>query len=305
MARVRSRRAMPRKAGRTAFLRQLRAFLEEDHYREDLTTRSVIPASLRARATLSAQAPGVVSGVSVALLLLKDQGLRARARVKDGDRVRRGTPVLEIEGRARRILEVERTVLNLMTHLSGVASATARAVREARRVSPSFEVAATRKTLPGLRDLEKAAVIHGGGRPHRRDLSSAILLKNNHLALVPLAEAVRRARRAVGENGTVETEVRSLRQAREAARAGSDQLLFDNVSPVTARRWTRALETEGLRRGRLLEVSGGVRPSNIARYAATGVDRASLGALTHSAPALPMHLTVRPGKARRAAPTKH
>ncbi len=281
-------------SGRADRVRQLRAFLEEDHYREDLTTRTVIPPALRARATIRAQARGVVSGVAIALTLLRDQGLRARAEVKDGDRVRRGTVVIRLEGGAQRTLQVERTVLNLLSHLSGVATATAEAVGSARRARSGFEIAATRKTLPGLRDMEKAAVIHGGGNPHRRDLSSSILIKNNHLALVPLRLAVRRARQRVGEKGPVMVEVRSYAQAASAIRSGADQLLFDNVTPRAARRWVEGLRREGLRRGILLEVSGGIRPGTVGPYARTGVDRASLGYLTHSAPALPLHLTVTP-----------
>ena len=285
---------MRRESGRTTLRRQLRAFLEEDHYREDLTTDTLIPPTLRARARVSAQAPGVVSGVAVVLTLLRDQGLQARALVKDGDRVKRGTGVIEMEGKAQRILQVERTALNLLSHLSGVATTTAEAVQNAHRTRPGFAIAATRKTLPGLRDLEKAAVIHGGGIPHRRDLSSSILIKNNHLALVPLKAAVRRARDRVGPRGTVMVEVRSYPQAADAIRSGANQLLFDNVTPRTARRWAEGLQREGLRNGILLEVSGGIRPRTVGRFVSSGVDRASLGYLTHSAPVLPLHLTVAP-----------
>jgi nicotinate-nucleotide pyrophosphorylase (carboxylating) len=208
---------------------------------------------------------------------------------------------VRLEGDARRILAVERTLLNFLMHASGVATATAATVRRTKGASRPLSVLATRKTLPGLRDLEKAAVVHGGGRPHRRDLAAAILIKNNHLALVPVAEAVRRARQAARPGEPVEVEVRTARAAVAAARAGADRLLIDNASPARARAVVRALEAAGLRRGRRVELSGGITPERVAGYRSVGADDVSLGALTHSAPALPFHLVLRPARLRRPA----
>jgi len=178
-------------------------------------------------------------------------------------------------------------------HASGVATATARAVRAAGRSRGALRVLATRKTLPGLRDLEKAAVVHGGGRPHRRDLASAILVKNNHVALVGLEAAVARARRSARPGEPVEVEVASVGAARRAARAGADVLLIDNASPARARAIVRALERAGVRDRLRIELSGGLTAENLGRYRSVGADRASLGALTHSAAALPFHLRLR------------
>ena len=179
-------------------------------------------------------------------------------------------------------------------HASGVATETRRAVEGTRGARRPLEVWATRKTLPGLRDLEKAAVVHGGGRPHRRDLSDAVLIKNNHLALVPLSEAVARARARSRPGEPVEVEVRSAAQAVRAARAGANALLLDNLSPRTARQVVRSLERAGLRRGCWVELSGGITPGGVPRYRSVGADAVSLGGLTHSAPALPFHLLLRP-----------
>jgi nicotinate-nucleotide pyrophosphorylase (carboxylating) len=209
--------------------------------------------------------------------------------------------VLRLRGDARRILAAERTILNFVMHASGVASATRRAVDAARGAHPPLEVRATRKTLPGLRDLEKAAVVHGGGRPHRRDLSDAVLIKNNHLALVPLLEAVRRARARARPGERIEVEVRSRAQAVAAARAGAEVLLLDNVPPRVARAIVRALERSGLRRGCFIELSGGITPERVARYRSVGADAVSLGGITHSAPALPFHLTLRTDRLKRSA----
>lgn len=271
----------------------------------DVTSLAVVPASLRAVGVVESQADGVVSGVGVAVQLAREQGLRARPVVRDGEEIRRGQPLLLVGGNARRLLSTERTLLNLLTHLSGVATATHRVVRAARSGAPRIVVAATRKTLPGLRDLEKSAVVHGGGDPHRRDLSSAILLKNNHLALVPLGEAVSRARRRAPSRTPVIVEVSDLSSAREAAARGADRLLLDNLSPAEVRAVVRGLERAGLRRNVVVEVSGGITERNAASFARAGADVLSVGALTHSAPSLPIHLVLRaerPPSARSPPP---
>ncbi len=274
--------------------RLLRSYLAEDRAEQDITTEAVIPPRTRAQGILEAQESGVVSGLDAAQMLAEEVGLEVIRHVSDGSSVRRGTPLLTLRGDARRILSVERTLVNLVMHLSGVATETARMVRAVREVDPRFQVLATRKTLPGLRDLEKRAVVHGGGHPHRRDLASAILVKNNHLALVPLREAVRRARRRAGRSRELMVEVRSLPEAREAIRAGAHRILLDNLSPAGARQLIRALEREGLRDRVLLEVTGGVSHATVREYARTGADMASAGRLTHSARALSVHLVVSP-----------
>ncbi|HTP54478.1 MAG TPA: carboxylating nicotinate-nucleotide diphosphorylase [Thermoplasmata archaeon] len=275
--------------------RLVRTALAEDRVDRDRTTRALLPGPVRAVARVSAQARGTLSGMEAARAIAHRAGLTVRRARRDGDRIRPGSVVLELRGDARRILSVERTLLNFLMHASGVATATADAVA---RGGP-LAVWGTRKTLPGLRDLEKAAVGHGGGVPHRRDLAAALLVKNNHLALVPLPEAVRRARAAAGPGEPVEVEVRSARDAVRAARAGADVLLLDNQRPAAARSLVRALVRAGVRRGRRVELSGGITPATIRRYRGVGADRASLGALTHSAAAVPFHLTLRPAALRR------
>jgi nicotinate-nucleotide pyrophosphorylase (carboxylating) len=288
-----------RRSGRVPPADLARRTLAEDRYLEDRTSRAVVPANARAEGRIVAQSAGVLSGTAVAGAVAHAAGLRTRLLRSDGDRLRAGTVVMEVRGPARAVLAAERSILNVLTHASGVATATARAVRAARGARRRLEVWATRKTLPGLRDLEKAAVVHGGGRPHRRDLSDAILVKNNHLALVPLATAVGRARRAAARGERVQVEVRTPRQALRAARAGADALLIDNASPRRARAIVRALEAAGLRRGRWIELSGGITPATVGRYRRVGADAVSLGSLTHSAPALPFHLVLRPARLSR------
>jgi nicotinate-nucleotide pyrophosphorylase (carboxylating) len=275
--------------------RWLREVLHEDRTEDDLTTALLLPSGSTAVGCVEAQAPGIVAGIAVVVELLRMEHLRSLPRKADGDRVRRGTTVLEIEGDARRILAIERTLLNLLMHLSGVATMTAEARRRAGTGQAGGpEIYATRKTIPGLRDLEKWAVTLGGGRPHRRDLSDGILIKNNHLALLPLPVAVQRAQGPKGRGLPVEVEVRTGAQAVAAVRSGAIALLIDNASPAKVRAIVRTLERQDLRKGVHIEVSGGITPRTVHRYRATGADAASLGALTHSAPALPFHLTVTP-----------
>ncbi len=277
----------------------VRRALEEDRYRRDVTTRGLLAGHVRARGAVSAQASGVVSGLAAVSVAVRRLGLRTAQRLEDGARVRRGETVLVLEGDARRLLAVERTVLNVLMHASGVATKTARAVRAVRGSRPRLEIWATRKTLPGLRDLEKAAVVHGGGKPHRRDLSDAVLVKSNHLALVPLEEAVQRLRRRYGARRPIEVEVRTRAEALRAARTGVRRILIDNAGPRRSRAILRALERAGLRSGLWVELSGGITPENAGRYRAVGANALSLGGLTHSAPALPFHLRIAPSALRR------
>jgi len=281
-----------RRTRSTGFEALARRALAEDRASRDRTTRFVLDHPAVAEGRVVAQGSGVLSGVGAARAVARSQGLVVTKALRDGSRVRPGTVVLRLRGDVRRILSAERTLLNFLMHASGVATETRRAVDATRGARRPLEVWATRKTLPGLRDLEKAAVVHGGGRPHRRDLSDAVLIKNNHLAVVPLAEAVVRARARARPGERVQVEVRSRSEAIAAARAGADALLLDNLSPRTARAVVRSLERAGLRRGRWVELSGGITPDRVAAYRTVGADAVSLGGITHSAPALPFHLVL-------------
>jgi nicotinate-nucleotide pyrophosphorylase (carboxylating) len=282
------------RARHSALERLVRTALAEDRVGRDRTTRAVLPRAVPAEGLVLAQRRAIVSGTAAAGVAARAVGLRISRAVPDGTAVRPGEVVLSVRGDARAILRVERTMLNLLMHASGVATATARAVRAARGTRPALQVLATRKTLPGLRDLEKAAVVHGGGHPHRRDLADGILVKSNHLALVAVEEAVRRARRRARPNEPVEVEVRTVTEALRAARAGADALLLDNASPRRARSIVQALVAAGLRKNLSIELSGGITAERLPRYRSVGADTASLGSLTHSAPAASFHLRLRP-----------
>jgi len=275
-------------------LEKIREFLREDIGFGDVTSEALIPSGQRARARLFLREPGVVAGLDEASALFEMLGCSVKSRRRDGERVDEGEVLMEVEGPARALLSGERTAINIVAHMSGIATVTADVVLAVRVVSPDVRVAATRKTLPGLRELEKRAVVLGGGDTHRMRLDDCVLIKDNHLGLVPsVEEAVRRAREGVSFTRKIEVEVGSPAQAEEAAAAGADIVMFDNMTPAEIRRCLDHLDGKGLRQGRLFEASGGITAENAAEYAATGVDVISLGSLTHSVRSLDVKLEIR------------
>jgi len=261
-------------------IEDLLRFIREDAPWGDVTSETVVP-DVTCRAVVRAKSQGVVAGLSEARRLFEHFGVTVRERSADGRAVAPGTVLLDLDGPARAILLVERTALNIIGRMSGIATRTREAVEAVRAVSPDVRVAATRKTAPGLRALDKKAVILGGGDPHRYTLSDMVLIKDNHLALTPLAEAIRRAKKE-SLYRVVEVEVETVEDAVTAAGAGADIVLLDNMTPDTVREAVRALAGRGLRDRLTLEVSGGVGEDTLVGYAATGVDIISMGALTHT-----------------------
>ncbi len=269
----------------------LRAALAEDLGEAgDLTSQAVIPPAAEAEAQVVARAPGVVAGVAVSARVfeLVDERVEVELRTAEGARVTPGHVILELRGPARSLLAAERTALNLLGHLSGVATATRELVE--RVAGTGAAILDTRKTLPGLRALEKAAVRAGGGGNHRMGLFDAVLIKDNHITVAGSpAEAVRRARAHVGPEVTVEVEIESLEDLEPVLEAGADVVLLDNMSLDQMR---AAVERAA---GRcLLEASGGISADTVRAVAGTGVHRISVGRITHSAPALDVALDFRP-----------
>jgi nicotinate-nucleotide pyrophosphorylase (carboxylating) len=266
----------------------VRRALDEDVGSGDLTTQATVPAGVRARARITQKQPGVLYGLDAARLAfaLLDSGARFAALAEEGV-WRDGGPVLDIEGQAAALLSAERTALNLLQRLSGVATLTARYVEAVR--GTQARVLDTRKTTPGLRLLEKAAVAAGGASNHRVGLFDAILIKENHAAMAGgVGQAVRLAR-ASAPHVLVEVECRTEDEVDEALAAGAPRLLLDNMSPARLRAIVARVD------GRAeLEASGGIDLETIRDVAETGVDFISVGALTHSAPALDLSLLLEP-----------
>jgi nicotinate-nucleotide pyrophosphorylase (carboxylating) len=261
--------------------------LEEDVGSGDVTTQATVPAGARARALITQKAPGTVYGLEAAELTFAqlDGDARMERLVEEGVWREQGGGVLAVEGSARALLTGERTALNFLAHLSGVATMAARAARAVQ--GTGARVLDTRKTTPGLRALEKAAVAAGGAVNHRAGLYDAILIKENHIAAAGgIAAAVERARAsAPALAGTLEVEVRDADEIEQALAAGARRLLLDNMDAAGLR------AAVGQVAGRAeLEASGGVTLQTLREVALTGVEWISMGALTHSAPALDLSL---------------
>ena len=265
----------------------LRAALAEDLGRAgDVTSAATIPENATATARLVAREAGCVSGLTAALrtFQLMDPEARVTPLATDGACVPAGAALAEVSGRARAVLSAERVALNLLGQLSGVATAT-RALVD-RVAGTNATIVDTRKTVPGLRALQKAAVVHGGGANHRMGLYDAVLIKDNHIAAVgSAAEAVRRARAHVGPDFRVEVEIESLDDLEAVIEAGADIVMLDNMEPALMREAVR------LTAGRcLLEASGSITLETARAVAETGVNWISVGWLTHSAPSLDVAL---------------
>ena len=282
---------MKNKAGLGA--EKIREFLKEDIGHGDITSSSLIEADQGAKARLFYREAGVAAGLEEAAMVFEVLGCDVVTHASDGESVTPGDPLMEIEGPARAILSGERTALNIVGRMAGIATAVAEAQRIASEASPSVRVAATRKTMPGLRELDKKAVSLGGGDTHRLRLDDCVLIKDNHLELVPsITEAVGRARARVSFTKKIEVEVRTLAEAAEAAEAGADIVMFDNMSPGEIRICLNALKERGLHEGRLFEASGGITHENLVEYAGSGVDIVSMGSLTHSVRSLNVKLKI-------------
>jgi nicotinate-nucleotide pyrophosphorylase (carboxylating) len=265
-----------------------RALREDIGAAGDVTSLAVVSAEATCRARIEGREDGVIAGLPVAELAFAgvDSAIRWEALAQDGNPVAPGDAVARMDGPARSILTAERTALNFLTHLSGIATLTRRYV-DACAATESV-VLCTRKTLPGLRSLERYAVACGGARLHRFGLSDGVLIKDNHVALAGgVAEAVRRARGAVPHTLRVEVEVESIEQLEEALGAGADAILLDNAELDTVK---RAVDLVGDRVP--LEVSGGVSLETIADIAGAGRLLISVGRITHSAPALDLALEI-------------
>ncbi len=265
------------------------ALLEDLAHGNDLTADSIVSSETHASAGIVARAPGVLAGLDAALLafeLLDAGSVRASRPRADGERIERGDTIVALEGRARTLLTGERTMLNMLCRLSGIATAT-RALVDA-VAGTNAAIADTRKTTPGLRALEKYAVRCGGGSNHRFGLDDAVLIKDNHLALAgSIRDAVARARTVAGHMVKIEVEVDTLEQLREALDERIDAVLLDNMSPATLAEAVRIVD------GRVItEASGGIRPETVRAVAESGVDLISVGWLTHSAPALDLGLDI-------------
>jgi len=256
-------------------------------------TSEIIDENKNCRAIILAKKSGIIAGVKIISKFYEKLGIKVKVLKDEGSRVKKGDIILEIIGNARKILMTERVILNLLSHMSGIATVTRDIVEKAKKVNPKIIIAATRKTLPGLRLFEKYAVKIGGGDTHRMSLTDMILIKDNHLKIIgDVEKAIKIAKRLASFTKKIEIEVSSLKDAIKAAKNGADIIMLDNMTPNEIKEVIETLKKLGLREKVLIEASGGITPENVEEYAKTGVDIISLGYLTHSAPALDISLEI-------------
>jgi nicotinate-nucleotide pyrophosphorylase (carboxylating) len=264
--------------------------LTEDLGSGDITTNALINDDWQGKAYFLVKANGILAGIKIAkrVFLKVDPGLKIAILIQDGNDIRPGDIIARVTGRLAGILKAERTALNFLQHLSGIATETSRYVNAVKGLP--VKILDTRKTTPGLRALEKYAVKIGGGQNHRMDLSDGILIKDNHLAILlkqgmSLKDAVVMAKHKAPTHLKVEVEVQTPQAAQQAAEAGADIIMLDNMKPVDMRQAVRLINKRAL-----IEASGGINLTNVRAAAETGVDFISIGALTHSVKALDISL---------------
>jgi nicotinate-nucleotide pyrophosphorylase (carboxylating) len=259
-------------------------FLREDIGQGDLTSQYTVDEDLKSSSLIICKSEiAVVAGIDEAKIIFDICNCDSKALVNDGDIVKRGIRVMKINGNTRAILKAERTALNLIMRMSGIATDTKKFVDIVKTVSKDIKVMGTRKTAPGLRYFDKKSIKLGGGHSHRNTLDELILIKDNHLAVTTsIQSAISNARLKAGKNMMIECEVSNTKSSVEAIKSGADIIMLDNFTPEMAQKTISYLRKSGLREKVLIEISGGVNISNIKDYALALPDMISIGSLTHS-----------------------
>ncbi|UCC33191.1 MAG: carboxylating nicotinate-nucleotide diphosphorylase [Candidatus Bathyarchaeota archaeon] len=272
---------------------KIQGFLEEDIGQGDVTTLLTIPHGIIVEAEVVAEEEGIVAGIEEVSTFLRDLGFKVDIRASNGSKVEKGTIAMRIVGDARTLLSTERTILNLVTRMSGIATKTRRVIKKVRDAGYKTIIACTRKVAPGLLYFDKKAVMLGGGDTHRLHMDDLILIKDNHLAIIgDVSEAVKRAGKVASFSKKIEIEVSSEKEALDAVEAGANIIMLDNFSPKKIRNTISLLIEKGLRDKVFVEVSGGINEFNVVEFAATEVDILSLGEITASTKALDMSLDI-------------
>lgn len=256
----------------------------EDMKFGDITSEVIIPKDMKARAMVIAKEDCILAGTQYIAQELHRLYLETKCK-EDGSEVKKGDVVMELSGNARQILGVERTILNILGRMSGIATETRKVVEKVKKINPKIRVSATRKTLWGY--LDKIAIRIGGGDPHRWNLGDMVMIKDNHLALIPLEEAIKKAKK-VSFTKKIEVEVEKEEDAIKAAELGADIILLDNLSPEEVCTLARKLRKYPV----LIEVSGGITPENVEEYAKCDIDIISMGYLSHSVRSIDFSLEI-------------
>jgi len=272
---------------------KLQEFLKEDLGHGDVTTFATIPAGVTVEAEVRTKEAGVIAGLEEAIVLGESLGVQVKTTVVNGAEVKPKTVLLKIIGDARTLLSMERTLLNLLSRMSGIATTTKQIVEKIRKAGYKTRIASTRKVAPGLAYFDKKAVVIGSGDAHRSGLDDMVLIKDNHIAIAGGAtQAVRKARESTSFSKKIEIEVTNSDDAVKVAEAKVDVIMLDNLQPTQIKDALEKLEKKRLRNHVLVEASGRINEKNVLEFAATGVDILSLGEITQNAKALDMNLKV-------------
>lgn len=267
--------------------------LNEDIGFEDITTKALINEEAISKARIVTREDCVLAGCEIATEVFTSHGLKLTFNKKDGDELKKGDIVLTVEGSTSKIITLERTVLNFIMRLSGIATLSSQLNKKVKEVNPNIIIAGTRKTTPGLQKYEKSAMKIAGIDTHRFKLDDAVLIKDNHIEAVgSIEEAIRRAKDYVSFTKKIEIEVENLQDALTAANEGVDIIMLDNMSIDEIELVLNTFESKNIRDNFLVEVSGGINPDNILDYARTDADIISLGMISHSAKSIDMSLEI-------------
>lgn len=271
----------------------LRQMVYEDVGFEDITTNSLIPENKESRAKIIAKEKGIIAGIKVVSTLFDEFNIKTNIFKNDGDEIKNKDIILEIEGKTRLILMLERTALNILMRMSGIATLTSNTLKDIRNVNDKVILACTRKTTPGLQIFEKSAVKIGGGDTHRFRLDDCVLIKDNHIAIVGnIEESIIKAKNNVSFTKKIEIEVENIDDAITAIKTGADIVMLDNMGSDEIKKVLSCLKALDIRNKALIEVSGGIKPENIIEYVKTDADIISTGYLIHSAKALDLSLKI-------------
>ena len=271
---------------------EIERFLNEDISNGDITSDLFIDATSISNAKILSREPGILSGRSEITQIFNHFNIESNWLFQDGDSFSDNSQIVKLNGLSKSILLSERVSLNLLGHMSGIATSTNNAVKITKQISPHTNISATRKTLPGLRKYEKYSVIVGGGLPHRYDLNEMILIKDNHSKLINnLQKSISSVRNQIGSSKKIELEVDSLESAMKAINLDIDIILLDNMQPEDILKFMNKIKSIS-QKIPLTEASGGITMSNLQNYASTGVDIISMGALTHSSKSINFSLQI-------------
>ncbi|MEA4957602.1 putative nicotinate-nucleotide pyrophosphorylase [carboxylating] [bioreactor metagenome] len=268
-------------------------WIEEDIGFGDITTEALIPNETLANAKLISKQEGIVAGAQIVKEIFESRGLMVAILKNDGEEVFKNETIIEIMGKAKDILVLERVALNILMRMSGIATNTREIIDKINNIAPNLKIAGTRKTAPGLAKFDNLAITIGGGDSHRFCLDDMILIKDNHIAVLgSVSKAIQKAKETVSFTKKIEIEVENSKDAAIASKNGADIIMLDNMDPESIKETLEILNDFNLRENILIEISGGINSENIIEFAKTGVDIISIGSLTHSAKSLDIGLDI-------------